>query len=132
MQELAIKRYKNHQVLIAREVKSYVLQVQMEAGSDLGYNSQSESEYGEEDGASLDSDRLEREYSKVVANNSDDISMQGTKYENNTTTLQSQNSLSSLPLTEAQKKFMERKAKFEEEFNQTLDNFKQNMNFLAN
>lgn len=89
----------------------------MEAGSDLGYNSQSESEYGEEDGASLDSDRLEREYAKVVANNSDDISMQGNKYnENNNTSLLSQNSLSSMPLTEAQKKFMERKAKFEEEF----------------
>jgi hypothetical protein len=75
MLDLAIKRFKNHQILISKEVKAYILKAKMENYSN---NSSDLENYGEEDSMSsnsdinsLNSDRLEEEFQKVMDTQSD-------------------------------------------------------------
>ena len=69
MLDLALKRFKNHQILIAKEVKAYILKAKMENYS----NNSSDFELSENDSASsnsdinsLNSERLEREFQNLM------------------------------------------------------------------
>jgi hypothetical protein len=69
MLDLALKRFKNHQILIAKEVKAYILKAKMENYS----NNSSDFELSENDCASsnsdinsLNSERLEREFQNLM------------------------------------------------------------------
>lgn len=53
MLDLAIKRFKNHQILIAKEVKAYILKAKMENYSN---NSSDMENYGQEDSDESNSD----------------------------------------------------------------------------
>ena len=72
MKEIGVKRFKNHQILIAKEVKAYLIQAKIDAG-----NASSDDELSDSDSHSnansLNSERIEQDFQKAVEGLNNDI-----------------------------------------------------------
>mmetsp|Transcript_21884 Transcript_21884/g.33956 ORF Transcript_21884/g.33956 Transcript_21884/m.33956 type:complete len:155 (+) Transcript_21884:2048-2512(+) len=69
MLEIAVKRHKNHQILIAREVKAYILKQKLD--SEPSDSSEFDSDYGSQSAnsnGSLNSEKLEADFQRTLQN----------------------------------------------------------------
>ena len=105
MLSVAIKRYKNHQILIAKEVKAYIAKIKAE-------NSQSDMDSDDLDlsQASLNSDRLEKDYQETLAKPEDQLAAPSSpvKFKDEI--------MKDMSVMAAQQKFIDRKNKFDAQF----------------
>lgn len=65
MKDIGVKRFKNHQILIAKEVKAYLIQAKIDAGNASSDDDISDSD-SHSNANSLNSDRIEQDFQKAV------------------------------------------------------------------
>lgn len=128
MKEIGVKRFKNHQILIAKEVKAYLIQAKIDAGNASSDDDMSDSD-SHSNANSLNSDRIEKDFQRAIEGLNNGTSNSGVP-SNGQKTDQGINQDASLPISVAQQKFVDRKKKFDNDFEKTLTNFAVNMNFL--
>lgn len=125
MKTVGVKRYKNHQILIAKEVKAYLIQAKIDAG-----NASSDDEISDSDSVSnansLNSDRIEKDFVRAMETLNTGTTIPGMPSDD-----QGIIHDASLPISLAQKKYIDRKKKFDHDFEKTLKNFSINMDFLT-
>ena len=67
MQTIAIKRYKNHQILIAKEVKYYIQKIKLENSENISSEEASSDDDGIESlNESLDSNELNDNFTRAI------------------------------------------------------------------
>lgn len=125
MKEIGVKRFKNHQILISKEVKAYLIQAKIDAGNASSDDDISDSD-SHSNANSLNSERIEQDFQKAVEGLNNETSAAPGRSNPIDEGLDQQ----SMPVSLAQQKFIDRKRKFDVDFEKTLTNFAVNMNFL--
>ena len=146
MEKIGVKRYKNHQVLISKEVYFYIQKVRMEyeenvSSEDISDNDEALDSLNE----SIDSEILDEKFQKVEkkrieAEREADVEFYGEDKSpgpndidpavNEPTVEQLEEELNN-NIDTANSKFLERRRKFDNQFEETLKNFNMNMDFMA-
>lgn len=73
MKEIGVKRFKNHQILIAKEVKAYLIQAKIDAGNASSDDDISDSD-SHSNANSLNSERIEQDFQKAVEGLNNEVS----------------------------------------------------------
>lgn len=128
MKEIGVKRFKNHQILIAKEVKAYLIQAKIDAGNASSDDDISDSD-SHSNANSLNSERIEQDFQKAVEGLNNEVAGSAAPGRTNVH-LDADLDQHSMPVSLAQQKFIDRKRKFDMDFEKTLTNFAVNMNFL--
>lgn len=128
MKEIGVKRFKNHQILIAKEVKAYLIQAKIDAGNASSDDDISDSD-SHSNANSLNSERIEQDFQKAVEGLNNEVAGSAAPGRTNVH-LDADLDQQSMPVSLAQQKFIDRKRKFDMDFEKTLTNFAVNMNFL--
>jgi len=129
MKEIGVKRFKNHQILIAKEVKAYLIQAKIDAGNASSDEEESDSD-SHSNANSLNSERIEKDFQKAVDGLNNDVELPGMDANAYGVGDATKVADGSMPISVAQQKFIDRKRKFDQDFEKTLMNFAVNMNFL--
>lgn len=129
MKEIGVKRFKNHQILIAKEVKAYLIQAKIDAGNASSDEEESDSDT-HSNANSLNSERIEKDFQKAVDGLNNEVELPGMEPNAYGAGDATKVADGSMPISLAQQKFIDRKRKFDQDFEKTLMNFAVNMNFL--
>jgi hypothetical protein len=76
MKEIGVKRFKNHQILIAKEVKAYLIQAKIDAGNASSDEEESDSD-SHSNANSLNSERIEKDFQKAVDGLNNEVELPG-------------------------------------------------------
>jgi len=126
----AIKKFKFHQYLIAKELKMYVDGSKAENSSDEEYDA---NDSGSDDGKSVNSENLDEKFERSIRLLSSNLMVPGKNYvdkrEGSGKPFQNYEGLSATGISSMQK-LAKKRDEFDFQFQKTLRNFGQNMTFL--
>lgn len=123
---VAIKRFKNHKILISKQVKDYINHAAIDSKSDVEDDVDELSEDFFQ--KSMNSDDLDGEFEKT-GNKKVDIKKEQKELVKQPT--KGGEGGGKLQLGTAHGKYLERKTQFDKQFEQTLENFSTNIDFLV-
>lgn len=127
--DIASKRHTNHRILMSNEIRDYIQQVKLDTDQSSSEISDSEDIFSDRGSQNGEEKFNDPRNDKLVAHGSFDMQAQPDQYNaENQGDTEKLNARMSLAAT--QKKFIDRKSKFDEEYKKTLLNFNINMDFL--